>query len=85
MRKRPAKLTMDGQFESRFKNYDESEMNQPLSQWAFSGRCCLENPTTAVYAKRFPCTVGVEYLSFITKPFDTRHGLGPLRVQKRIT
>jgi hypothetical protein len=27
-----------GQFESRFKNYDESDVNQPLSQWGFSGR-----------------------------------------------
>jgi hypothetical protein len=66
-RKRPAKLTMDGQFESRFKNYDESDMNQPLSQWAFSNRRCLENPTTAVSAERSRARVGVEYLSFITK------------------
>jgi hypothetical protein len=32
---RASVATMDGQVESRFKNYDESDMNQPLSQWAF--------------------------------------------------
>ena len=31
---RASVVTMDGQFESRFKNYDESEMNQLLSQFA---------------------------------------------------